>query len=206
MGKHLDMKITNREKFIALVDNDSIDQSDVIVLLEGDGYNRYSKAAKLYNEGHSKKIVFSGGITDYDYGSFPFEDIYPKLLSEGVPEKAIIHENKSKNTLEQAKEVIKMAKLKNWKKIILVATHDHQYRAYLTFLKQVLIHDSEIQLFNSPVRNLNWFNKNSWGRRIDNIEKEFLKIEKYMKLGHLSTYLEAINYHEIKEKKLSDGL
>tara|TARA_B100001564_G_C20617703_1_gene660756 strand:- start:236 stop:838 length:603 start_codon:yes stop_codon:yes gene_type:complete len=200
------MKITDREKFIALVDNDSIDESDVIVLLEGDGYNRYSKAAKLYNEGHSKRIVFSGGITDYDYGSFPFEDIYPRLLLEGVPEKAIIHEDKSKNTLEQAIEVIKMARLKNWEKIILVATHDHQYRAYLTFLKQVLINNPEIQLFNSPVRNLKWFSKNSWGRRVDNIEKEFLKIEKYMKLGHLSTYLEAINYHEAKERKLSNGL
>lgn len=200
------MKITDREKFIALVDNDSIDKSDVIVLLEGDGYNRYSKAVELFKKGYSKKIVFSGGITDYDYGSFPFEDIYPKILSEGVPEEAIIHEDKSKNTLEQAIEVIKLSKLKNWKKIILVATHDHQYRAYLTFLKQVLIHNSEIQLFNSPVRNLTWFNKNSWGRRIDNIEKEFLKIEKYMKLGHLSSYLEAINYHEIKEKKLSNGL
>ena len=29
MGKHLDMKITNREKFIALVDNDSIDLSNI---------------------------------------------------------------------------------------------------------------------------------------------------------------------------------
>ena len=87
------MKITNREKFIALVDNDSIDKSDVIVLLEGDGYNRYSKAVELFKKGYSKKIVFSGGITDYDYGSFPFEDIYPKILSEGVPQEAIIIES-----------------------------------------------------------------------------------------------------------------
>ena len=99
MGKHIEMKITDREKFIALVDNDSIDKSDVIVLLEGDGYNRYSKAVELFKKGYSKKIVFSGGITDYDYGSFPFEDIYPKILSEGVPKDAIIHEDKSKNTI-----------------------------------------------------------------------------------------------------------
>ena len=196
------MKITNREKFIALVDNDSIDVSDAIVLLEGDGYNRYNKAAELYKNGFSKKLVFSGGITDYDYGSFPFKDIYPKLLSEGIPKKAIIHEDQSKNTLQQAIQVIKMAKTNKWKKILLVATHDHQYRAFLTFLKQVLINNCDIQLFNCPVRNLKWFYKNSWGRRIDNIEKEFLKIEKYMKLGHLSTYEEAIKYHEMKEKSL----
>ena len=84
------MKITNREKFIALVDNDSINKSDAIVLLEGDGYNRYAKAIDLYKKDFSDKIVFSGGITDYDYGSFPFEDIFPKLISEGVPKKSII--------------------------------------------------------------------------------------------------------------------
>ena len=52
MGKHIEMKITDREKFIALVDNDSIDKSDVIVLLEGDGYNRYSKAVELFKKGY----------------------------------------------------------------------------------------------------------------------------------------------------------
>ena len=100
------MSLTSREKFIALVDNDGIIKSDVIVLLEGDGFNRYQKAADLYKNGFSNKIIFSGDITDYNYGSFPFKDILPKLLSSGVPEECIIHEKKSKNTLEQAIEVI----------------------------------------------------------------------------------------------------
>ena len=39
------MSLSKREKFIALVDNDGLLKSDVIVLLEGDGYNRYQKAA-----------------------------------------------------------------------------------------------------------------------------------------------------------------
>ena len=56
MGKHIEMKITDREKFIALVDNDSIDKSDVIVLLEGDGYNRYSKAVELFKKGIQKRL------------------------------------------------------------------------------------------------------------------------------------------------------
>ncbi len=200
------MEITLREKFIALVDNDSIVKSDAIVLLEGDGYNRYLKAAQLFKKGFSEKIVFSGGITDYEYGSFPFDDILPKLISEGVPLEAIIHEAKSKNTLEQAKEVIKIAIKRKWSKIILVATHDHQYRAYLTFLKQVLNSKYKIQLYNSPARNLKWFDKNVWGRRIDNIEKEFKKIEKYMNLDHLASYDQAIKYQELKEKIILDEL
>ena len=125
------MSLSLREKFIALVDNDGLLVSDAIVLLEGDGFNRYIKAADLYKNGYSKKIIFSGAITDYNYGSFPFKDILPKLLSSGVPEEAIIHEKKSKNTREQAVEVIDIAVKNNWRKIILVATHDHQYSCLL---------------------------------------------------------------------------
>ena len=196
------MSLSKREKFIALVDNDGLLKSDVIVLLEGDGYNRYQKAANLYLKGLANKIIFSGAITDYDYGSFPFEDILPKLLESGVPESAVIHEKKSKNTKEQAVEVIRLAEINNWKKIILVATHEHQYRAYLTFLKQVLKAENEILLFNSPVRNLKWFDNNVWGKRFDNIDKEFEKIDKYMSMGHLASYEEAITYQESKEEKL----
>ena len=55
--------MTSREKFIAIVDNDNIQKSDAIILLEGDGFNRYRKAVELYKEGYAEKIVFSGGIT-----------------------------------------------------------------------------------------------------------------------------------------------
>lgn len=202
MDKFLTMSLTAREKFIALVDNDGIVKSDIIVLLEGDGFNRYKKAADLYNNGYSDKIVFSGAITDYNYGSFPFEDILPKLLESGVPKESIIHEKNSSNTLEQAIRVIDIAIKNKWNKIILVATHDHQYRAYLTFLKQVLERKKEILLFNSPVRNLKWFEKNVWGRRFDNIDNEFEKINIYMQKGHLASFDEAIEYHKVKEKYL----
>ena len=94
------MNLSQREKFIALVDNDGILKSDIIVLLEGDGFNRYKKASNLYLNGLSDRIIFSGAITDYDYGSFPFEDILPKLIESGVPRKAIIHEKKSKSTYQ----------------------------------------------------------------------------------------------------------
>ena len=36
--------MTERERFIAVVDNDILRSSDAIILLEGDGLNRYRKA------------------------------------------------------------------------------------------------------------------------------------------------------------------
>lgn len=193
--------MTNSEKFIALVDNDILEKSDAIVLLEGDGLNRYQKAVELYNLKFADKIVFSGGITDYEYGSFPFSDVLPHILQKGIPSCDIIHEDKSLNTREQAIEVIKISIQNKWKKLILVATHEHQYRAYLTFLKEIIETNSEIIVYNSPARNLGWFVESGWGLRFDKLEKEFERIEIYSKLGHLATYEQAIEYQKWKETK-----
>jgi len=194
--------MTDREKVIALVDNDCLQKSDAIVLLEGDGLNRYQKAVDLFKRGFADKIIFSGGITDYEYGSFPFSDVLPHILKTGIPEKAIIHEDKSLNTREQAIEVVKMAMENKWNRLILVATHEHQYRAYLTFLREVIDRNSNIILYNSPVRNLGWFIETGWGKRIDRLEQEFNRIDRYSELGRLATYKEAIEYQKWKEEQL----
>jgi uncharacterized SAM-binding protein YcdF (DUF218 family) len=195
--------MTEREKIIALIDNDCLKKSDAIVLLEGDGLNRYQKAVNLYKSGWANKIIFSGGITDYEYGSFPLSDILPSIIKEGIPESDLIHENNSRNTREQAIEVVSFVKNNLWaKKLILVATHEHQYRAYLTFLRVVIDSGLDIIIYNSPVRNLPWFNETGWGRRIDRLEQEFDRIEKYEKLGHIATYEEVINYQKWKEEQL----
>jgi uncharacterized SAM-binding protein YcdF (DUF218 family) len=193
--------MTTKEKVIALVDNDGLKKSDAIVLLEGDGLNRYEKAVSLYKQGWAPKIIFSGGIVDYEYGSFPYVEVLPYILVQGVPEVDVIHEDKSLNTKQQAEEVVKMAGLNGWKRLILVATHEHQYRAYLTFLREVLDAKNKIILYNAPVRNLAWFSQNPWGRRFDRLEQEFDRIDKYSKLGHLASFDEAITYQEWKEEQ-----
>ena len=171
--------MTEREKFVAVVDNDILKSSDAIILLEGDGLNRYRKAVELYDSNIATKIVFSGNITDYEYGSFPFSDVLPHILKEGVPADAVIHEDKSLNTREQAVEVVRMAMEKKWRRLVLVASHEHQYRAYLTFLREVLDKKSDIVLYNAPVRNLGWFKESEWGIRFERLEQEFVRIERY---------------------------
>ena len=191
--------MTNKEKFIVLVDNDCTKVSDAIILLEGDGLNRYQHAIDLYNQGFADFIVFSGGITNYEYGSFPFKDILPHILKTGFPADKLIHEDRSLNTREQAVEIVKLAKTNNWKRLILVASNEHQYRAYLTFLKEVLASDVPLILYNSPVKTLKWFEETGWGLRFIRLESEFEKIDTYTGLGHLATFEEAIYYQKWKE-------
>ena len=142
--------MTLKEKFIILADNDILQKSDAIILLEGDGLFRVSKTVELYKQQLADCIVFSGNIINYEYGSYPIKDILPELIKNGIPQEAIIFENKSLNTHEQAVEVIQIAKNNSWKRIILVGTHYHQYRAYLTFLKEVIDSKSDIIIYNAP--------------------------------------------------------
>jgi len=191
--------ISEREIIISLVSNDCIRKSDAIVLLEGDGFNRLRKAARLYKKGLAERIIFSGGAIDKNYGSYPFEEVLPRLLQMGIPEEAIIFEKKSRHTQEQAREVIILAIEKGWKRLILVASHEHQCRAYLTFLREIIDTHCGILLYNAPVRNLLWFSESKWGVRFDRLKAEFARMETYLKKGHLATFQEAIEYHKWKE-------
>lgn len=202
MGRFIEM-ITDREKIIAIVDNDCLMDSDVAVLLEGDGFFRLQKAVELYKKGQVKKIVFSGNIIDKDYGSFPYEEAKPYLIAGGVPEEDLIHEDKSQHTRQQAINVINMAIDYGWKKLALIASHEHQYRAYLTFLRVVLDTNSGIVLYNTPVRNLNWFVDSGWGMRYDRLLAEFERIERYSAMGHLANAQEVIEYQKWKESLLN---
>lgn len=194
--------ITEREQIIAIVDNDCFMKSDAVVLLEGDGFNRFQKAVDLYKKGLVEKIVFSGNIVDKAYGSYPFEEVRPYILNAGIPEEDIIHEDKSQHTRQQAVEIVKMAIENGWKKLALLASHEHQYRAYLTFLREVIDSNSGIVLFNTPVRNLNWFVDDGWGVRFDRLTAEFERIETYSQMGHLASAKEVIEYQKWKESML----
>ena len=191
--------ITDREILIAIVNNDCFSKSDAAVLLEGDGFFRIRKAVDLYKKGQVSKIVFSGNIIDKEYGSFPFEEIRPHILREGVPEEDLIYENKSLNTRQQAVEVVKMAVSKGWKTLALVASHEHQYRAYMTFLREVLDTDSGLIIYNTPARPLSWFEDSGWGTRFERLSAEFDRIERYTAMGHLASVQEVIQYQKWKE-------
>jgi uncharacterized SAM-binding protein YcdF (DUF218 family) len=190
---------------MAIIDNDCLTKSAAAILLEGDGFFRFQKAVDLYNKGTVSKIVFSGNIIDKSYGSFPFEEIKPFIVKGGVPEKDLIHEDKSLNTRQQAVEIVKMAIKKEWKKLALVASHEHQYRAYLTFLREVLDTKSGIILYNAPARNLNWFIDDGWGTRFERLSVEFERMEKYSAMGHLANMQEVIEYQKWKESLLNES-
>lgn len=191
--------MTDYEKLLVIIHNDPLAISDAIILLEGDGFNRLEHAVDLYKKGYAPKIVFSGGIVDYAYGSYPYQECLPKLLDMGIPMDDIIYESTSLHTKQQAQNVAGIIRDNDWKRVILVATPQHQCRAYLTFLKY--LPDSVI-LINSTAPILNWYRDEGWGSHFDLLEQEENRIHVYMEKKDLSTIEFALDYQKWKEKQL----
>jgi len=190
------MYLSEENKFLILVSNDTAKNADCLVLLEGDGYNRIDEVVNLYKLGYSKKIIFSGGYENKKSGAFSAKFIYPELLKKGIPKDDILLEENSLNTFEQAVEVVKILKNNNWLKIILVASHYHQYRAFLTFLKVLIDEklDSRIKIFNSAAKKISWYESEEWGSRIELLSDEFEKITSYGAKGNVASFTQAISY------------
>lgn len=192
----------NEAILIAITSNDILKKSDAVIWLEGDGYSRFKEVFRIFQAGWARNIVVSGGINNLSSFTIPANLLVKKLLKAGVSKNRIIVENNSQNTYEQAVEIMKIVKKKKWKKIILVASHFHQARAFLTFLQAMKKAKLKIQIFNSPARDLSWFKTTSLGlNRLQLLEDELQKIKEYRVKGHLITIQEAVNYQKWKERQ-----
>ena len=120
---------------------------DAIVLLSGDvkvpfpprlyseiGGSRSLYALRLYKAGKAKVIIISGGNV-FQQPNFRGEAFYTKaiLMDWGVPAEAILIEEKSRNTHENAIETNRLMKLRQFDKVILVTSAFHMPRALETF-------------------------------------------------------------------------
>lgn len=182
------------ERFLTLLFNDPLKKSDVIILLCGDMDNRVKKVVQLFKDGWGGKILISGGIEDLNYGSIPSFKLKKKIIKLGVSDDSIILENESLNTKDQAKNVISLVTRNKWKRLILVASHYHQARAFLTFLKQLEKNNLRVEIINAAASDLDWFKKNDWGVRFSLLEQEFDKIKAYQKRGDVSSFKKGLEY------------
>ena len=183
--------------FSILLCNAAVPVSDAIILLEGDGWSRVKMAADLYKEGLAPTVVPSGGVDGPEMGNMHSRLLKERLIKLGVPAEHIMLEEKSMNTREQAQEIMRLGEEQGWKRIILVASHYHIFRAFLTFLKMRQEKHSSVDIFCAPVRDLPWFREERGKTRTQLLETEFEKIEKYKE--HVATFTDALRYIEKRE-------
>jgi len=123
-------------------------KADAIVAVSGgDTLARTREAITLYQNGWANKLVFSGAAQDKS-GPSNAEAMRRQAEAAGVPEAAIITEDFSATTKENAANTREVLQQQGIESIILVTSAYHQRRAALEFESQA---GGQVAIRNHPV-------------------------------------------------------
>ncbi len=102
--------------------------------------DRVFYAAHLYRDGRAPVVMLSGGTIEWmgDTASTPAAEMADIITFMGVPHSALLLEDKSQNTHEDAAFSAQMLKEKGIHRILLVTSAIHMPRAMAVFQKQGL--------------------------------------------------------------------
>jgi uncharacterized SAM-binding protein YcdF (DUF218 family) len=187
--------MTARETFCALLDHGPLLESDAVVVLCGeDAEPRLTMAAHLLASRGSPIVVLTGGKDEPPRWTGA-ERAFPVLMGHGIAHDRIRVDKDAMNTREQAVNVVAMAKAEEWRRILLVASAYHSYRALLTFVKalQEAGATDDVQIVSAPVSHTPWGKapNGMTETRLDLLAGEFEKIEEY---ADVASYEDGITY------------
>ncbi|MFN3604721.1 MAG: YdcF family protein [Leptonema sp. (in: bacteria)] len=100
-----------------------------------DGVDRILIAEELWRSKKANFIIISGGIGNILQTGASESITLQRYLEKRIPKDQIFIDPLSRNTAENAIESLKICKEKNFKKVYLITSAFHLYRAYYTFLK-----------------------------------------------------------------------
>jgi uncharacterized SAM-binding protein YcdF (DUF218 family) len=150
--------------------------ADIILVPGGSHPQQMEKAAHLYNEGYASYLLPSGGynskINEIEWQFF--REIGMKL---GVPEEAILKEEKAKNTFDNARyswAVIQSHGL-NIKNVILVCKAQHARRALMTYQT---VFPKSIKFMVAPVIDNRQITRENWFLDEEKIKIVMKEVEK----------------------------
>ena len=99
--------------------------ADVMVVLGGGSHDRPERAAELFKEGATPRILVSG------LGDSKISRDY--LIKSGVPSRLIQMENQSRTTQQNAIDTIKLLRQEHARRVIIVTSWYHSRRALACF-------------------------------------------------------------------------
>lgn len=121
--------------------------TDAIVVISGGDTNaRTDEAIDLYKNGWSQTLIFAGAALDKT-GPSNAEAMKARAVEAGVPTSAILLDESSETTKENAENTKTIFEDRDIQDVILVTSGYHQRRASLEFSKQV----DPITIRNHPV-------------------------------------------------------
>lgn len=106
-----------------LIVNNMPQKADVIIVLGGSSGDRVTYGATLYKSGYADKVLLAGNQIGME----------KQALSQGIPESAILLEDQSQTTFENAKYSLKIVQDQGYKSAIVVTSPYHTRRASIIF-------------------------------------------------------------------------
>jgi len=128
--------------------------SDAIVVVSGgDTQARTEAGVKLYKNGWAETLILSGAAQDKS-GPSNAEAMKQQAIQAGVPSSAIVIDEESESTQQNAANTETIVANRGYNDVILVTSGYHQRRASLEFNKQA----ESVNIRNYPVTE-----DNDWG-------------------------------------------
>ena len=119
----------------------------IVAISGGDTTARTAQAIELYNNGWADLLVFSGAAAD-KAGPSNAEAMKRKAIADGVPSSAILIDETSETTKQNAANTAELFANNDISSVVLVTSAYHQRRAGLEFGQRA---GNKIRLINHPV-------------------------------------------------------
>ena len=134
-------------------------KADAFVAISGgDTSARTAQAIQLYKDGWAEFLVFSGAALDKS-GPSNAEAMRRQALGAGVPSVAILVDETSETTKQNAANTTNLFERRNIRSVILVTSAYHQRRAGLEFGQRA---GTAIRIVNHPVQSDNQWSQWWW--------------------------------------------
>ncbi len=192
-----------RTAFLAALYTGPLLRADAVVVLAGeDAQPRLDAALQLLAQQGAPTLVLTGGVDDATRTGA--EKLRAQAMGRGVKFDSIRTDTVPTNTREQAEDVVAMARVEDWHRLLLVASAYHMPRAFLTFVQALLDVGAEYDIDVVPVPAYDaWFAPPE-GLRMERIELlavEEQKTELYQAKGDVASYDDGLAYLRAWEGK-----
>jgi len=146
----------------------------------GGAQERLARAVELYRAKFAPVLILSSG---YVYSFHEADVMRAMAIDQGVPDSAIMLEQRATNTFQNVKFVDDILRDRRWTRILLVSSPYHMRRAVLVWQKQ----DPEVQVVPTPVQQSQFYDHTRGANleQVRGIIQEYVAILGYWRRGWL---------------------
>ncbi len=124
--------------------------ADVVVVLGGGEKERLRKAIDLYHAGYAHQVLLMGLHWQADRLTTPYLHWRVRLLlSAGLPKEALLFDDQSRNSYEEAQNAARLMKTQHWRSALVVSDPPHLRRVAMVWRRVAALNDIEYRLIAS---------------------------------------------------------